>query len=196
MTTLLGMFLTGCTTGTVRKDAKLYEPEFLTPKLKKQNMLGNASFEDANSLAWSVNKKSCRIIQFKSKDGVLTSCAEIDSPEYDDTGFSQTVQVKPHTKYLFSGWAKWQDVSIDMTEKTPRSKLGVNLCVVGWDEHSGYILDGTRDWTYLTCVFDSGDRTTLTVVARLGFWNSTAKGKAWFDDMCLVELPSLETKNK
>jgi hypothetical protein len=37
-------------------------------------------------------------------------------------------------------------------------------------------------------VFDSAKRTDVTVCARLGFYASTAKGVAWFDDLCLVEL--------
>jgi len=197
MAVLLGVLVTGCTTGTIRKDAKVYEPDFLTPKLKKQNLLGNPSFENADSLAWfsRSDKSTWRILQFKSHDGKQDSCLEIDTTsKSNDVCVGQTVQLKPKTKYLFSGWAKWENVSVQ--GNTPYGGVGVNLCIAGTWEHSAPFLDGTKDWTYVTFIFDSGDRTVLEVGARLGFWSSVVTGKVWFDDMCLIELPDIEPSSR
>ncbi len=49
---------------------------------------------------------------------------------------------------------------------------------------------GDTDWTYVTVVFDSGQRTEVGVAARLGFFYSTVTGTAWYDDLCLIELES------
>jgi len=103
MTALLGVFVMGCATGIKHKDAKIYEPEFLTPKLKKQNLLGNPSFEEADSPAWVLgswrqNKNAGRVLQFKSKDGKQIACAEIDTTQDDIVNFEQIVRVKPKTK--------------------------------------------------------------------------------------------------
>lgn len=56
-------------------------------------------------------------------------------------------------------------------------------------ERSRETLVGTSDWKYLALVFDSGDRTTVDIAARLGRHGSTASGTAWFDDLCLIEIP-------
>ena len=44
------------------------------------------------------------------------------------------------------------------------------------------------DWTFLTLAFNSRDRTAVEVSARLGHHGSTCTGKAWFDDLCLIEV--------
>jgi hypothetical protein len=48
---------------------------------------------------------------------------------------------------------------------------------------------GTNDWTYVTLVFDSGDRKEVELGTRLGHNYSTATGTAWFDDLVLLEFP-------
>lgn len=72
----------------------------------------------------------------------------------------------------------------------------MNLGIAGSWERSPAILEGTKDWTYLTFVFDSNDRTVLAVSARLGHWTSNASGKVWFDDMCLIELQTLDSPDQ
>ena len=63
------------------------------------------------------------------------------------------------------------------------------LSVWGGYERSAAHLTGTTDWTYLSFVFNSGERTAIEVAARLGHHGSTVTGKAWFDDLCLIEVP-------
>lgn len=96
----------------------------------------------------------------------------------------QTVAVKPKTKYLVSGWARSNDIVIG--EKG--GGCGASLSILGGFERSRETLVGTRDWKYLSFVFDSGDRKSVDIAVRLGHHGSTASGKAWFDDLCLIEL--------
>ncbi|MEI8257168.1 MAG: hypothetical protein WCJ30_15955, partial [Deltaproteobacteria bacterium] len=79
-----------------------------------------------------------------------------------------------------TGWIKTDSVA------RPDGTLGAeaNLCLEGtWDHTEG--LAGTRDWTYRSLIFDSGDRTEVTVGARLGYWADVTSGTAWFDDVRL-----------
>jgi hypothetical protein len=62
------------------------------------------------------------------------------------------------------------------------------LAVRGGFESSRSLI-GTNDWTYLTLLFDSGDRTEVELGSRLGHHGSLASGTAWFDDLVLLELP-------
>jgi len=200
MAALLGVLATGCTTWTAHKGISVTEPEFLTPKLKKQNLLSNPSFEDSSSLAWTLvsfisNNNAGRIMPFdKARDGKKVAYFDTGTDHWDLVSFKQTVRVKPKTKYLFSGWAKFEDVRIG--EDGKNGKMGVNLGVEGSWERSSAMLWGSKDWTYITVILDSGDRTTLDVAAKLGHWTSGCFGKAWFDDMCLIELPELESTGK
>jgi len=102
----------------------------------------------------------------------------------DNGKYVQKVAVKPRTRYLLSGWIKTKDVVV--VEKGGRT--GANLSIDGGYEASTSLV-GTNDWTYVVLVFDSANRTDVTVCARLGFFYSTAKGTAWFDDLSLVEIP-------
>ncbi|HNU94870.1 MAG TPA: hypothetical protein PKM31_08600, partial [Bacillota bacterium] len=60
------------------------------------------------------------------------------------------------------------------------------LSIVGGWERSASLLND-HDWTYLEVYFDSGDRQEVDVCCRLGFYGSTVVGRAWFDDIRLVE---------
>ena len=195
MAMLLGILVTGCTTGMAHKGAKLYEPDFLTPELKKQNMLGNASFEDANSQAWAfgswqADPNAGKIVKIEGHDGEVSNCVAFETDQPNVMWFKQVVRVKPKTKYLLSGWAK-----IDNITRREAGMTGAILCIDAYDCSPAVML-GTKDWTYLSCVVDSGDRTVFDVKVQVGNWSSAASGKAWFDDICLIELPALESTRK
>jgi hypothetical protein len=164
----------------------LSAPEYLTPERRRANPLVDASFEDGTADRWSVaswrqNKAAAAIQSDEAKAG--KKALVIRSPEADDARYTQKVAVKPGTRYLLTGWIKTKDVVISDKE----GRMGANLSLDGGFEASPPVV-GTNDWTYVTLVFDSGKRTEVTVCARLGFYSSTAKGVAWFDDLCLVEL--------
>jgi len=182
----------GCATDNASHQARIYEPAFLTKNLKSHNLLGSPSFEETNSLAWVPSSwrsdtEAASFSRIAGPNGKETTCALINTSTNDDVSFTQTVQVKPKTKYLLSGWVKYEKVTVE--EKGPYGKIGVNLCIAGTWDHSSPLLEGSSDWKYLTLVFDSGDRSVLGVSARLGYYSNTTTGTAWFTDMCLVELP-------
>ncbi len=174
--------------GTIRGDQLVYLPEYLTPERRRRNLLKDGSFERTGQSPWTAgswrnNHSAARAIAFATaRDGKRVALLSADLP--DDAHFRQTITVKPKTKYVFAGWARSADVVIG--EKGGTS--GASLSVLGGFERSRGTLTGTTDWTYLSVVFDTGDRTSVDVACRLGHHSSTASGKAWFDDLCVVEL--------
>lgn len=161
-------------------------PEYLTAERRRANLLRNSSFETASAEQWSAtswrqNPNAIAIVSDAVKEGKKSIV--IRSPEADDARFMQKVSVKPKTRHLLSGWIKTQDVAV--VEKN--GKTGANLSIDGGYELTTS-LAGTKEWEYVALIFDTGDRTAVTVCARLGFYSSTTKGTAWFDDLCLIEL--------
>lgn len=108
--------------------------------------------------------------------------ARIEAPTPNDIRWVQEVAVLPHTRYRLSGWVK----TVHVAHTTQLVDAGANLSFLGtWDRSAPVY--GTQDWTHAAITIDSGDRTTLTVAARLGFWAGTTTGTAWFDDLSLVQ---------
>lgn len=181
--------------GTIREEQLIHTPGFLTPELKKSNLLRDGSFEAADAPGWVLtswrgNRNAGEIARLDGRDGKRVAVLTADVA--DDTCFKQEVRVKARTKYLFCGWAKSKDVTVDETGGT----VGASLSVLGGFERSQVTLTGTSNWTYLSFTFDSGDRTAVEVAARLGHHGSIARGTAWFDDLCLIELPDRKAAKK
>jgi hypothetical protein len=181
--------------GTIRDEQRIFTPQYLTPELKKQNLFRNGSFEGADLFDWTFVSwrgitNSGKSVSVVAHDGKQKNAAVLNAAEADDLGFRQKIPVKPKTRYLCCGWAKTEGVTVVEQGGT----IGANLSVWGGYEHSSFRLTGTTDWTYLSFIFDSGERTTVEVGVRLGFYSSTVTGKAWFDDICLIEIPEKAAK--
>lgn len=175
--------------GTIRDEQRVFIPDFLTPEARRKTLLRDGSFEESNPSAWTFaswrgDAETGRIVPF-DKAPAGKRVARLMAAQGDDAHFRQSVQVKPRTKYLLSGRARTENVEI--TEKG--GMTGASLSILGGFERSRQTLIQSQDWTYLCLVFDSGDRTSVDVAARLGHHGSVAKGTAWFDDLVLVELP-------
>lgn len=108
---------------------------------------------------------------------------KISAPTANDARWLQTVAVEPNTNYLLSGWIRTEGV----TDTLELVNAGANLCLYGTFDRSEGVF-GTKDWTYVSMVFNSGSRTQVEVGARLGFWAGTATGTAWFDDLRLTPI--------
>ena len=167
-------------------------PEFLTPERRQLNLLVGGTFEGDAASKWKLNSFRANKESGAIEGGVVKvvkegqKAAVLHTTINDDTHFDQTVAVKPGMRYLLSGWIKTKDVEIDKDDRK-YGKAGATLSVWGGYEHSRSLV-GTNDWTYSTLIFDSGNRTEVTVLARLGYWYSTASGEAWFDDLCLIPI--------
>ena len=115
----------------------------------------------------------------------------IESPDYNDTLFYKEVNVKPNTAYRVTCMVKTKNVE---QEKIPAeaTDAGAMICLLDTTEVSENII-GTNDWTKLTFIFDSENRSTVKIGFRLGGNLGNCKGTAWFSDFKLEE--GIRTKN-
>jgi hypothetical protein len=153
--------------------------------------LRNGSFEEAKAEPWKMESwrslnESCRIVPASGHQGERVLM--IQNLLSDDVSYKQTVSVKPLTRYLLSGWIKTHDVE----RKTHSGAPGAFLYVWGGHEWKSPSVTYTNDWTYYAVVFRSGTRTSVELAARLGYFAGDITGTAWFDDLCLIELPDSE----
>ncbi len=174
--------------GTIHEEAAMRLPEYLNNERQQANLLADSSFEEEATNKWSLrswrnNGNVFAIVNDASKSG--KAAAVLRSPTGDDAMIWQQVAVKPATQYLLTGWVRTEKIVIDQEEGT----MGANFCI-GSDSETSRSLVGTNDWTYLTLIFNSGDRITIEVGARLGHHSSIASGTAWFDDLVLIEIPN------
>lgn len=156
----------------------------------RPNLLGNSGFEQrvpgqALPARWTTD--SWLPTSSSGWDGSVSHrgrrSVRIESSTPNDARWVQDVVVLPHTLYLLSGWVK----TVDVAHTAELVDAGANLSVLGgWDRSVETF--GTQDWTYVSFTINSGDRTTLTIAARLGFWAGTTTGSAWFDDLTFVQL--------
>jgi hypothetical protein len=180
--------------GTIRDESRISIPEYLTPAIKKKNLLQDGSFEAEGAPAWTtwtwrMKPENASIVDKAARHG--ERAAQFEATESDDVLYKQTVAVKPKTRYLVSGWTKTENAEILEKDAT----AGANLSLFGTSERSGPKIVGTNGWTYLSFTFDSGDRESVEVAARMGNAASTVTGKVWFDDLCVVELPDRKARN-
>lgn len=156
------------------------------------NLLANGSFEeDLQSSApgpagwtydpWMPGSALTAWDDQEAFDGLRS--IKITATALNDIRWFQTVQVKPRTNYLLTGWIKTEGV----THSPQVVDAGANLCLYGTFTRTDGIF-GTRGWTPVRLVFSSGTESSLSIGIRLGFWSGTATGTAWFDDLRLTEI--------
>jgi eukaryotic-like serine/threonine-protein kinase len=173
--------------GPRKSSSRVVSSGDLTPALKDRSLLRDGLFESSNS-PWQ--RRSWRedevpgtkpFVPQTVRDGERSP--QVESSVADDVFLGQIVAVKPGRRYMLSGWCRTEDVIV--TEKP--GDVGANLSLFPGYERSASLV-GTKGWTFLSMTFDAKDRTQVTVTARLGHHYSAATGRAWFDDLCLIEL--------
>jgi alpha-N-arabinofuranosidase len=103
-----------------------------------------------------------------------------------DVGWVVKVPVEPFSSYRLSGWIKTEDVQ----PSTGRGALFNlhNIQPVATDS-----VRGTRDWTAVDVIFETGDQDYVQVNCLFGGWGLAA-GKAWYDDVKLERLSTTTLK--
>ncbi len=87
--------------------------------------------------------------------------------------------MKPKTRYRLNGYIK--------TKEVVGKGAGATISLEGGFEKTEVIV-GTKGWTKVSFEFDSGAVDKIKIGPRLGHYSSQVMGKAWFDDLTLVEL--------
>jgi len=147
--------------------------------------LNNAEVRQGNLLdlspewerfAW---KKHGRMTFDKGVHSGSHSSYQAATNKKNDLRFTKKIKVYAGRYYRFSAMVKTEDV---------KGEIGANLSVYGTYNHSQLTLEGNNDWTPIEQVFRALKDDEVEFALRLGYWNATATGAAWFDDVELEEL--------
>lgn len=114
-------------------------------------------------------------------DGGSGTAFRLYDDDWNDIRLVRRVRVKAGRFYRFSARIRTEDVI---------GKVGANLSVDGTYNRSRPGVTGTTGWTRVEQVFRATASERLAFALRLGYWNATARGTAWFDRVELEELES------
>lgn len=162
------------------------------------NLLLNGGFEEGAFMptgaptGWSKVQYNPGRAQFawdKSQAHGGSKSVKISADQLDDARWLQTVTVQPNAYYELSGWLRTTNVQgenggggahlsvetndIPFLARTPKQR-------------------GTSDWHYVRTLFANGSATQVTIGARLGDYADVSMGVAWFDDLALRQLTTLD----
>ncbi|MHB0914308.1 MAG: family 16 glycoside hydrolase, partial [Thermoleophilia bacterium] len=147
------------------------------------SLAGNGSFEvyvdEGMARGWTFDSNSWEQDEKEYKFG--KSAARIASDVPVDTSGVQTIDVKPDTTYVLSGWI--------MTAGLQSNGGGgaVIHAIVGGDCITTNPLRGDNAWSLQALQFTTGpDTTSISIGVQLGFGGPSI-GAAWFDGIQLVE---------
>jgi len=112
---------------------------------------------------------------------------KIENSDYTDSLFFKTVEVTPNTPYKVTCKIKTRNVE----NEGDKLSGGAHISISGTLERSKSLY-GTQDWTEVSFLFNSKNRTSVDIAFRLGGYDCNAKGEAWFTDFTL-EKGALDT---
>lgn len=190
----------GATTAAARNDAGFLKAVLANFKPQtsaaisqaRPNLLRNASFEDQSGAApagWrptTHNGQGQLTVAETGRTGAHS--AKISSERGGDVSWAAQAKVMPRTDYRLTGWIKTEQVR----------KIGAGLgALLNVHELQDPVrgatkaLTGDNDWTQVELIFNSAERTQITINCLFGGWGR-ATGTAWFDDIELTAAASSE----
>jgi len=146
----------------------------------------NASFEEASGAkvaGWSVRTWGGKA-KFEHADLGREGgrSVRVASTEGADAGWSAQVVVRPYSTYRFRAWLKTKDVAC-------KGGQGALINVYTSGRGPTEALTGTRAWTQVERVVETGADDCLSIHCVLGGWG-LATGTVWFDDLSLEWVSS------
>jgi len=112
-----------------------------------------------------------------------TKSLVISSTAFASGSWYTMVNLKPWSKYRFTGWIRTESLATENGEGATYLINGFGIDPV--------LFSGNNDWTLVEYEFDTGNDDSA-VIECLFAYNGKSKGKAWFDNMNL-ELIYTET---
>ncbi|MFN8206992.1 MAG: alpha-L-arabinofuranosidase C-terminal domain-containing protein [Bacteroidales bacterium] len=168
---LMLSILTACNTGS---------------RMPDQSLITNPSvenYEQASITGWTSEAWSRELILFydnNAHEGKRSLLIYSDKPAAGR--WFTKVQLKPWSKYHFSGWVKTENLVV-------KEGKGAGFRFDPFQpEYKG--LTGTNDWTKIEFEFETGNDDCAVLTCQMNI-DGQASGRAWFDDMSL-ELVSSE----
>lgn len=121
-----------------------------------------------------------RDAQIKYSD--TTKSYKIENEDYNDSMFYKEIKVKPNTAYKVTCMVKTENVINQEGKYTG----GAQISIQDTTECSKSII-GTTDWTEISLMFNSKNRTSVNIGFRLGGYEEMSKGTAWFSNFKMDE---------
>ena len=192
------LILIACTValGCMNRTGAAESPPPATPppakaKQEPPNLLPNASFEQADGnkpAGWQTHTWSGKGT-FSYADIGRTGARSVmlSSDEGADVSWFANVPVELDSTYRLSGWIKTENV------KTGQRARGALLNLHNIQPTATKAVRGTRDWTKVEVVFETGGEDGVQVNCLFGGWG-LATGKAWYDDIRLEKLSTKDWK--
>lgn len=122
---------------------------------------------------------------FTRDSSVVCSDADsykIENKDYNDAMFYKEIKVEPNTAYRVTCMVKTENVVNQNNKYIGGAQISINNTT-----ECSEALTGTNDWTELTFMFNSNNRTSLEIGFRLGGYDEYSKGTAWFSDFTIEE---------
>ena len=107
---------------------------------------------------------------------------KIENKVFIDSMFYKKIKVNPNTPYKVTCMVKTENV----VNKENKASGGAQIAINDTTECSRS-LSGTNDWTELTFMFNSNNRSEIEIGFRLGGYEEYSKGIAWFSDFKIEE---------
>jgi hypothetical protein len=107
---------------------------------------------------------------------------KIENKDFNDSMFYKKIKVNPNTPYKVTCMVKTENV----VNKENKASGGAQIAINDTTECSRS-LSGTNDWTELTFMFNSNNRSEIEIGFRLGGYEEYSKGIAWFSDFKIEE---------
>ena len=156
----------------------------------EENLIKNPSFESGSvnriegwySTSYFKEKSTHYIDATQAHDGKRSVC--IINKEANDTRMVQDVSVNENTLYKFSAWIKTENIGDDA--------IGANLSIHNQIYCSRDIRGTTQNWEHIVLYVKTSIKVKkLPVTLSLGGYGSINKGKAFFDDVSLIQVSKL-----
>ena len=114
---------------------------------------------------------------------------KIENKEFNDAMFYKSIEVEPNTAYKVTCMVKTENVVNQEGKYTGGAQISINNTL-----ESSRPITGTTDWTELTFMFNSNNRTSVELGFGLGGYEEYSKGTAWFSDF-KIEQGAIDSDN-
>ncbi len=184
----------GCRLGfysNLMKGVAYFDNVTLTEQEDFETGSGSTPLDWSTSAYWNDGRTA---YTWETNAGINNSkCISINSTDYNDARWTQTVQLTPGKVYSLTAYVKGENIIADPNNN---GEQGANISIMGeWAASASANSTGTFDWKPIHLDFLVPESGSVTITCRLGFYSSCMKGKAYFDNLSISSSPELESRS-
>ncbi len=184
----------GCRLGfysNLMKGIAYFDNVTLTEQEDFETGSGSTPLDWSTSAYWNDGRTA---YTWETNAGINNSkCISINSTDYNDARWTQTLQLTPGKVYSLTAYVKGENIIADPSNN---GEQGANISIMGeWAASASANSTGTFDWKPIHLDFLVPESGSVTITCRLGFFSSCMKGKAYFDNLSISSSPELESRS-